>query len=112
MRTQQAASSRRSMEARSQAKPAAEGSRLQSMAEEAATLGSRQASAPVSIPGASDTAAHHSRIHSSGDLAAMQHQDTTTQVQKVSHCHMMAQRCAVQADRDFSRRPCMHNGYP
>ena len=81
-RAQQAASSRRSLESRSQIKPAAGASRLQSMDEDTANLGSRQTSAPVSIPGASDTGARHNRIHSSGDLAAMQQQDITTQVQQ------------------------------
>ena len=86
-RTQQMASSRHALQGRTRAQPPAAASRLQSPAEAGEAAGggggSRQTSAPVSIPGAADAgaAARHSRIHSSGDLAAMQQQhDITAQV--------------------------------
>ena len=93
-RTQQVASSRHALECRTRAQPPAAASRLQPTAEvgepEGAGCSSRQTSAPVSIPGAADAgAARHSRIHSSGDLAAMQQQhDTSVQVRPGLPCCM------------------------
>ena len=89
-RTQPMASSRHVPEGRTRAQPSAAASRLQSTAEageaEGAGCSSRQTSAPVSIPGAADAGAgRHSRIHSSGDLAAMQQQrNTTAQVRRLA----------------------------
>ena len=76
---QQAASSGHPLEPRARPRPGPGSSRLQATEESVASNGARQTSAPVSIPGASDAGARHSRIHSSGDLAAMQQQETTTQ---------------------------------